>query len=114
MAVIDDEPAITEFIAELMQGLQYRVSAFTDPRAALAWCRDNCESIDLVIVDHTMPAGEEGRLIESLLALPAEFSIVVCSDNADRFPETSRTYLCHKPIDISELTQIVSDLLQDT
>lgn len=111
IVVIDDEPAITAFIAELMKGLRYRVSAFTDPQAALLHCQEHSERVDLVIVDHSLPSAPEGSCVARLLGLPGDFPIVICSESADDLPHSVRTHLCHKPIDISDLTRIVADLI---
>lgn len=113
VVVIDGEAAVTEFIAELMQALQYRVSPFTDSRTALAWCEQNSENIDLVIVDHAMSLNGEVRIAERLLSLPGAFPLVICSEATVPLAESERAFLCHKPIDINELAQIVDNLLEN-
>lgn len=111
IVIIDDEPGVATFVAELMKGLRHRVAAFTDPEAALDHCTENVERLDLVIVDESLPSSAEGKFLDCLLALNGQFPIVFCSESGDIGAHSARTYLCHKPIDINDLTRIVTDLL---
>lgn len=113
VVVVDDEPVIAEYVSELMKGLKYRVTSFTTPDDAALFIEENTDNIDLVIADHGMPRLGGRDFIDVLLDFPGEFPVVMCADDPTIFAETARTYFCHKPLDISELTRIVSDLISD-
>jgi CheY-like chemotaxis protein len=53
--VVDDEPAITDILANLLEILGYRCKAFTRPRQALDEFRLDPGSWSAVISDYTMP-----------------------------------------------------------
>ena len=51
--VVDDEPGITHLCERLLRRLDYKVTSFTDPEAALGFVVKN--KIDLLLVDIRMP-----------------------------------------------------------
>ena len=55
IVVVDDEALIVELTEEMLREAGYVVSAFNDPRDALAFIQDNLDTIDLVLTDMTMP-----------------------------------------------------------
>ena len=70
--VIDDEYAIVEVLAELLQDEGYRVLSAANGKDGLA--RLEKENPDLVIVDFMMPIGDGRELVERMRALPAHQS----------------------------------------
>lgn len=111
VVIIDDEAAITEYLAELMRGLQHKVSTFSDSNDALAYCRENVDSIDLVITDQRMPGMSGTDLAVALFELDETLPVVLCSEDADTLELNIPIHPCHKPIDITELTRIVTELI---
>ncbi len=55
IVVVDDEAAIVESTAGILDSLGYRVKTFTDSRDALHFIRHNANEVDLLISDLTMP-----------------------------------------------------------
>jgi signal transduction histidine kinase/FixJ family two-component response regulator len=51
--IVDDEPGITRLCERLLKRLEYQVSSFTDPQAAMKFVAKN--KIDLLLVDIRMP-----------------------------------------------------------
>ncbi|MEX0942469.1 MAG: response regulator [Pseudomonadales bacterium] len=111
VVIVDDEVAITEYIAELMRGMRYRVSPFSNASEAITFCLDNASDIDLVIADHRMPQFSGQELAAALHNVRAEIPVILCSEQDDTITSDSQTYHCEKPIDINDLTRMVSDLI---
>ncbi|HKI73731.1 MAG TPA: response regulator, partial [Pseudomonadales bacterium] len=113
VVVVDDEPAIAEFISELMKGMKFRVVTFTDAAEALSFLSAESDGVDLVITDHVPDGPGDLDFTRSVLALPAAFPVVICSELEGEFVDAPRAYVCHKPIDITELSRIVADLIPE-
>jgi signal transduction histidine kinase len=53
--VVEDEPMVGDFMAELIGGWGLEVLLLRDPLAAAAWLEDSANALDLLITDQTMP-----------------------------------------------------------
>ena len=113
VVIVDTDPAVVEYIAELMKGLQFRVSTFTEASRAFTFCREETEKVGLVIVDESLPGSSDAPGYLELLELGGNWPLIVCAREVGNLPDMSRVHPCEKPIDISDLTRIVSDLLPD-
>jgi PAS domain S-box-containing protein len=51
---VDDEAAIVTLVTQFLEGLGYRVAAFTDPQRALAAVRAAPERVDALVTDYAM------------------------------------------------------------
>ncbi|XOV88533.1 MAG: response regulator [Pseudomonadota bacterium] len=111
VVIVDDEPAITELLAELMQSLKHRVSVFADGSAALAFCLKNIDAIDLVIADSRMPGISGHALADSVHQARALLPVVLCAEENITIDPTRQLYHCRKPIDINDLIQMVAELI---
>lgn len=111
VVVVDDERAISEFLAELMRGLQHKVSVFSNARDAVEFCERNLNSIDLVITDDRMPDVTGPQLADSVHAIRSEVPVVMCSEEPRELELRDGTYACPKPIDINELSRLVNELI---
>ena len=114
--VVDDEPSIAEFLAVLMRGRQYKVTAFTDSLQALEFYKSNKDHIDLVIMDQIMPELSGISLATELLSFNIDLPIVLCTGDQELISEQSNgrvriKHFIRKPIDISELTEMVSTII---
>lgn len=110
--VVDDEPPISDYVAELMRGLQHKVSAFSDGSDALKFLKDNLDRIDLVIADHRMPGVTGAELADVLHQERSDVPVVLCSEeDISVLARDRQTYHCPKPIDITELTRMVGELI---
>lgn len=77
--VVDDEPMITEIIAEGLQGLGYRVTSFTDAHEALLQFGSSPETYDLIISDLTMPTMTGVDLLHAVRAISETIPFVLCT-----------------------------------
>jgi CheY-like chemotaxis protein len=114
--VIDDEPSITAFLSELMRAKHYKVSAFTSSLAALKFYRESVDNVDLVIMDQKMPEMNGITLATEFLALNIDLPIILCTGDLSLISDQSSgkikiEHFISKPIDISELTQLVSAII---
>lgn len=114
--VVDDEAQITEFLSELLRARQYKVSAFTDSVEALDFYKDNWQQVDLVIMDQIMPEMSGISLATELLAYDRSQPIVLCTGDQLLIEEQSAgkvkiQHFLSKPIDINELTEMVSNII---
>jgi CheY-like chemotaxis protein len=114
--VVDDEPSIAEFLAELMRGHQHEVTTFTSSVEALAFFRRNLEEIDLVIMDQIMPELSGISLATELLSLNIDLPIVLCTGDpqliaAQMSGQLKIKHFIRKPIDINELSKMVDDII---
>lgn len=77
--LVDDEPDIVTALKQMLEGLGYRVSAFTGSEAALQSFKLRPGDFDLVITDQTMPhlTGEE--LAREMLSLRPDLPIILCT-----------------------------------
>jgi signal transduction histidine kinase len=83
--VVDDEPEITEELAELFKDAGFTVSVASDPIAAIALLKSN-EDISVVITDLRMPVMNGLEMIEKINAeLPSDrnVSTIVLTGQAD-------------------------------
>jgi CheY-like chemotaxis protein len=114
--VVDDEAQITELLCELLRAKQYKVTPFTESIDALDYYRDHWKEIDLVIMDQIMPEMSGITLATELLAFDRLQHIVLCTGDQKSTQEqvAGKVKIKHflsKPIDINELTQLVSSII---
>jgi len=55
LLIIDNDEYLLNMMQQMLENVGYRVTAFTDPRAALHVFREHANTFDLVITDITMP-----------------------------------------------------------
>ncbi|MBL4680290.1 MAG: response regulator [Pseudomonadales bacterium] len=114
--IVDDERSITEFLSELMRARHYKVTAFTSSIAALQFYKENLGGVDLVIMDQIMPEMSGISLATELLACNIDLPIVLCTGDHRLISDQSSgkvriEHFISKPIDINELTQMVSAII---
>jgi len=114
--IVDDESSITEFLSELMRARHYKVTAFTSSIAALQFYKENPDGVDLVIMDQIMPEMSGISLATELLAFNINLPIVLCTGDHRLISDQSSgkvniEHFISKPIDINELTQMVSAII---
>lgn len=76
---IDDEPAMTMLVRELLADDQVTVDIATDPGEALAMLRAAIDDFDLVITDFNMPGLSGLELARELAQLRPDLPVVVTS-----------------------------------
>jgi CheY-like chemotaxis protein len=109
--VIDDEPAVSSYLAELLEHAGYAVQRETDARRALDRFLAAPTAFDVIVTDQTMPHLTGAQLAQAALAIRADVPVVLmtgysASFDASRAHELGVRAFLHKPVS--------SDLLLDT
>lgn len=79
LLLVDDEAALVRIWTVALTDLGYRVTAYTNSRAALEAFRDTPDAFDLVITDQTMPQLTGDALAQELLRLRPRLPIILCT-----------------------------------
>jgi DNA-binding NtrC family response regulator len=78
--VLDDELDIVRIVERFLQGLGFRVSAFTDPVVALEYLKSNLENCcNIVISDIRMPGMNGYELVKKVKEIKPECKIILMS-----------------------------------
>jgi len=114
--VVDDDPALTGYLEDLLQKQGYQVTALTDSREALDLFENNPQAIDLVVTDQTMPRLAGDRLAQAILARRPDLPVILCTGYSDRIDavRAGQLNICGyftKPVDPVRLTRLMSNLL---
>jgi len=117
--VIDDEQMIVDILCKTLPRLGYEVSGFTEGIKALEVFRSSPEAFDLVITDQTMPHITGFEVAGELLNMRPDLPIILTTGYADQAGENNAIEIgiskfVPKPLKISELSQLVDELLGET
>ena len=119
--VVDDEPAILRLLRASLEMAGWRVSAFNDPRQALAAFRDTPDEFTVAISDQTMPGMSGMELIHALHASHPHLPAVLCTGFSDGLDEAAfrRQGILgplRKPVDADTLLATLAEVAsrQDT
>ncbi len=116
--LVDDEPAVGEFMAELLGSWGLDVVVERNPLAAQSLFAADPEQFDMVVTDQTMPKLTGLDLARSLLAHRPELPIVLYSGYADRVTETHtrgsgiRAFVT-KPVDVGTFFALLAGILKE-
>lgn len=116
IAVVDDEPAVTRYMCELLEGQGYRVTPFNQPTDALAAFETGAQRFDLVITDQTMPAINGTELAMRLHRTQPNVPVILCTGYGSGIAESAvqQARIHHqftKPVPANALLQAIADAL---
>ena len=109
---VDDDPALVQLGAEILDSLGYRVTVEQNPQAALQRLRETPQSFDLLITDQTMPGLTGDRLAGEAMRLRPGLPVILCTGYSDLIHEQQaldsgiRAFL-QKPITHARLAETV-------
>ena len=115
--IVDDEPGITRLCERILKRLDYQVSSFTDPEAAMKFVDQN--KIDLLLVDIRMPQISGFDVIAHTRQLQPDMAVLVMTgfgtvEMAIQALRQGVDGLVLKPFDVGgELVQAVQQALDD-
>lgn len=118
--LVDDESDIAVGGKKMLERLGYRVTATTDPRAALAQFSAAPDQFDLLITDQTMPHMTGEMLALEVLKLRDDLPIVLCSGlgsvpriagTMDRVRAMGIRAQLAKPFERKEIAAVIRGLL---
>jgi two-component system OmpR family response regulator len=109
--VVDDEPAIREFLAFVLSDEGFRVQTAMDGREALAAAREHPP--DVVLTDLMMPVSDGYELIDSLRAdhLPVRAIIAMSAVHTAADRDTHADLFVAKPFQVDQIVASVRALL---
>lgn len=116
IVIVDDEPSIAEFLAELMRSRHYKTTIFTSSVEAHEYLVQNNKQVDLVILDQLMPEMTGIDLATSLRSIGINLPIVLCTGDKELIERQSNGGLnienfVSKPVDINELTELIATII---
>lgn len=115
--IVDDEDIVRLLLCDMIKSFGYTVTAFSDPMKAIDFYKNNYESIDLVILDMTMP-GLSGRETFFLLKkINHDIKSIILSGfglNEDVNQMLKDGCLLHikKPVNVTDLKNAVNGILK--
>jgi len=117
--IIDDEQMIVDIMCKTLPRMGYEVAGFTEGIKALEVFRVSPSAFDLVITDQTMPQITGFEVAAELLSIRPDLPIILTTGYADMATKENARMsgikkFLPKPLKISELSEIVADLLGET
>jgi len=114
---VDDEAAIATLLSRLLERLGYRVTTFTNPRAALEAYQEDPRAFDAVVTDLSMPGIDGPALVRELRALTSDLPIVMMTgflqpEELGRARDLGVGALLLKPDSLQELGEVLHKLLR--
>jgi PAS domain S-box-containing protein len=82
--VVDDEPAITEMVAEMLRIQHYQVAVETSSLSALERFRKAPQDFDVVLTDQMMPGITGDKMAREMLAIRPDLPVVLMTGYAER------------------------------
>ncbi|MHB8069711.1 MAG: PAS domain-containing hybrid sensor histidine kinase/response regulator, partial [Desulfobaccales bacterium] len=114
--LVDDEDAVAEIEARLLQKLGYEVIVVKDGLSALEFFTEKSEAIDLVITDQTMPKMTGMELALAIKVIRPEMPVILYSGYSNlasdkNLPDAGIDKILTKPIRLRELSEAVKEIL---
>jgi len=115
--LVDDEPAVAEFMAELLGSWGLKVMSQLSPVEAQKLFAADPERYDIVVTDQTMPRLTGLDLARTLLTLRPDLQVILYTGYAERLTEAQtrgsgiRAFVT-KPIDIGAFFTLIEGILK--
>ena len=113
--VIDDEPAIRDFLKLLLDAAGYRVLLAADGATGLLLLEKERGAVNAVITDLMLPGMQGEEIIRELLSRQPGLGLVVMSGMTEDFPVLAKKYphcvLLAKPMTADALLRSVQSAL---
>ncbi len=116
--VVDDEPALTGYLDELLTDWGYKTRVFNNPLAALEAFRTELPPLKVLVTDLTMPGLSGAALVTAIRRIKADVPVVFCTgftDGSDGMetPNFERSKLLVKPVSGADLASALCALLRN-
>lgn len=113
--VLDDEPDLASFMAELLESYEYRVTVSTSSTNALELFKENPNEFALVITDQTMPILTGVELVTAIRKIRADIPVILNTGFNEYVDSESASkmgiYYLEKPVRVDTLIEMVGRLL---
>ena len=114
---VDDDQALVFLVERALGRRGFKVSAFTDPRQAVATLRERPHDFDLLVTDYNMPDFSGVELLREARLIRPDLPVALASGYVT--PEIEHDALAagalaliHKPNDVGDLCDTVQRLIQ--
>ena len=116
--LVDDEVALVQLNKQILEHLNYTVTARTSSIEALEAFQANPAKFDLVITDMTMPNMTGDILTRELLKIRPDVSVILCTGFSEKISKTKcdqigARKLLMKPVITSELAEAIRQVLDE-
>ena len=113
--IIEDEEQVSELAKTLLEGYGYKVLAASDGEEGLEIYKRNKETIDIVLLDLTMPKMSGQMVFERIRSINPDVKIIICSGKSDEdirdgILSNAKGFL-KKPYRVNDLGKIVREVL---
>jgi CheY-like chemotaxis protein len=114
--VVDDEPAVLDYLGELLANYILEVRKCANGEEALALFKEDPKAFDVVVTDQTMPKLTGVKLAEELLTIRPDIPIILCTGYSAHVDEAKAAALgirgfLMKPVESQRLLVMIRDLL---
>jgi PAS domain S-box-containing protein len=115
--LVDDEEVIREVGKELLEAVGYQVLIAKDGKEAIEVYRENCDDIDLVVLDMIMPNMGGGEAYDRMKEIDPDIRVLLSSGysiggEATEILERGCDGFIQKPFDIKALSHKVREILE--
>ena len=114
---VDDDQALVFLVKRALLRRGFKITTFTDPRAALVALREQPQDFDLLVTDYNMPGFSGVELLREVQLIYPDLPVALASGYVT--PEIEQDALAagalaliHKPNDVGELCDTVQRLVQ--
>lgn len=114
--VVDDEEAIINFLQDLLETYNYKVTTTSSSLNAIKLVEDNPHKFDLIITDQTMPEMTGYEMAKNIFKIKEDIPIILCSGYNNQIGEKEalkigcRKYLS-KPINNNYLVKSIQEII---
>jgi signal transduction histidine kinase/CheY-like chemotaxis protein len=113
--IVDDESALSWYLADLLSGWGYQTRSFLDPQALLQAFRAAPPKLDVLITDLTMPGLSGAELIREIRALDPDVPVIIntgFTDSAhqDLLSRLPNCRVLYKPVSSANLAAALAAL----
>ena len=117
--VVDDEPAVRAVLKTALERMGFDVLLAEDGEQGLALFGANRKSIQLTLLDMTMPGLDGNEVLEGIRRLDGDAPVILSSGHsleeaAQAGEEEGRTSFLQKPYQPTSLFRAISDMLEST
>ncbi|MCO6413047.1 MAG: response regulator, partial [Thiogranum sp.] len=114
--LVDDEPAVSEFMQDLLENWGLSVSVFNNSVEACQHFGEDPDAFELAVLDQTMPRMTGMDVSQHLLKLRPGLPVIIYTGYAEDLAEASVKQagiraLVKKPVDTARLHDLVEELL---
>ena len=114
ICMVDDDVALLETQAILVESRGIRVTKFSDPIKALETLKSDASEFDLLVLDMQMPNMHGLELAQELRACGGEIDIIICSGNLspsviEKAQKLNIFNHIEKPVKIAKFVEMIRD-----